>query len=133
MVCCAFLADDRVWLTPSRVAGLCRQDGVGVHHFWGFSPAVDLVQLHDRALEVGSTSKAGSESSDAPLCVLLVMPGDPRSLIKTIAQRMRHTRRALHVGRALPGVNPKRACLVTLLDAARPCCAAACRCSGVHI
>ena len=77
------------------------QDGVGVHHFWGFSPAMDVQEVHDRALkefrvQVGESSGDGVEPP--PLSVLLVMPGDPRSVIKTLCQRLRHARRRIEVG-----------------------------------
>ncbi len=76
------------------------QDGVGVHHFWGFSPALDLQEVHDNALrefqkQVGDAAPTPEE--EPPLSVLLVMPGDPRSIIKTICQRLRHKRRRIEV------------------------------------
>ena len=69
---------------------------LGVHSFWGFSPAVDFQQLYRTAY--------GSSSWDAtsPLNILLVQPGDPRSVLKTIAQRFRSSTRPLHVSAALP-------------------------------
>ena len=66
-------------------------DPVGVHSFWGFSPALDLQQLYRTAFGAASWDDA------APLNILLVQPGDPRSVIKTIAQRFRHSPRPLHV------------------------------------
>jgi len=65
---------------------------IGVHSFWGFSPAVDLQQLYRTAFGSASWSDAS-----APLNILLVQPGDPRSVLKTIAQRFRHSGRPLHV------------------------------------
>ena len=67
---------------------------IGVHSFWGFSPAVDLQQLYRTAF--GSASW-GSDGAAEPLAILLVQPGDPRSVLKTIAQRFRHSGRPLHV------------------------------------
>jgi hypothetical protein len=87
---------------------------VGVHHFWGFSPAYDVQEVHERALAVVAASRAPSTSSskatggaaagaaaagddDDAINVLLVQPGDPRTLIKTICQRLRHKRRRINV------------------------------------
>lgn len=35
-----------------------------------------------------------------PLNILLIQPGDPRHVLKTIASRFRHSKRPLHVRRA---------------------------------
>jgi hypothetical protein len=112
-------------------------DAIGAHHFWGFSPALDLQQLvrtvygagflADAAASTAATSSgrypasggpapeggahanaSGHEAIGAgtreqePLCILLLQPGDPRHIIKTIAQRYRHETRPLHV-RAVSG------------------------------
>lgn len=66
-------------------------DPIGIHHFWGFSPALDLQQV------ARTVFGADALDGDAPLNVLLVSPGDPRSVLKTIAQRFRHSTRPLHV------------------------------------
>jgi len=66
-------------------------DPIGAHHFWGFSPALDLQQIH-RTVMGPSQPAAQAE----PLNILLLQPGDPRSIMKTIAQRLRHTGRPLH-------------------------------------
>jgi hypothetical protein len=79
-------------------------DPIGVHHFYGFSPALDIQQLGRTIF--GASCAAGSASSGvndvsgldtSPLNILLVQPGDVRSVLKTIAQRFRHCRRPLHV------------------------------------
>lgn len=71
---------------------------IGVHSFWGFSPAVDLQQLYRTAFGSASWDSSTSTSgAAAPLAILLVQPSDPRSVIKTIAQRFRHSARPLHV------------------------------------
>ena len=102
-------------------------DALGVHHFWGFSPALDLQQVArtvfgaafpplsaaaptaaPRSLPAGlppaaeqaaasSAPPRTGEEAEEPLVILLVQPGDPRSILKTIAQRFRHSARPLHV------------------------------------
>jgi len=69
-------------------------DPIGVHHFWGFSPALDIQQLYRT---VFGASSAECDDAATPLNILLLSPGDPRSIIKTIAQRFRHSSRPLHV------------------------------------
>jgi hypothetical protein len=64
-------------------------DAVGTHQFWGFSPAVDIQQIHRTVW--------GANDSDEALNILLVQPGDPRHVLKTIAGRFRHSTRPLHV------------------------------------
>ena len=70
---------------------------IGVHSFWGFSPAVDLQQLYRTAFGSGAWGSDGAAAPAEPLSILLVQPGDPRSVLKTIAQRFRHSARPLHV------------------------------------
>ena len=70
---------------------LFSMEPIGSHHFHGFSPALDLQQVSRTAL--GAVFPAG----EGPLRILLLQPGDPRSILKTIAQRFRHSTRPLHV------------------------------------
>ena len=75
-------------------------DPIGVHHFYGFSPALDIQQIGRTIFgaSCAAGSAAGVDGSDtSPLNILLVQPGDVRSVLKTIAQRFRHCRRPLHV------------------------------------
>lgn len=65
----------------------------GIHHFWGFSPALDLQQIYRTVYG----SEIADKDEDAPINMLLIEPGDPRHIIKTIAQRFRHSERPLHV------------------------------------
>ena len=59
-------------------------EGIGAINFWGFSPALDL--LDDVvALEQGSESQAERQ----PLNVLLFGCGDGRHLFRTLAQLKR--------------------------------------------
>jgi hypothetical protein len=80
--------------------------GQGVHNFWGFSPALDLQEVHASSLQQFYASRGSTPDADvtAPLNVLLLAPADPRSVIKTICQRFRHTMRPIHVrmGNAAP-------------------------------
>lgn len=69
-------------------------DPIGAHHYWGFSPAEDYQQLYRTVMGASPTTAADSERS--PLNILLLQPGDPRSILKTIAQRSRHADRPLH-------------------------------------
>lgn len=84
-------------------------DAIGAHQFWGFSPALDFQQIvrsvfgsdfiAETAHSDGASKPASRDSGAAkpkPLCFLLLQPGDPRHIIKTIAQRHRHSGRALH-------------------------------------
>jgi hypothetical protein len=72
--------------------------GQGVHHFWGFSPALDVQEVYTAAMtQFDALYKLESAESEEPLRVLLVMPGDPRSVLKTLCQRLRHVRRPVHV------------------------------------
>ncbi len=76
---------------------------MGVHHLWGFSPAYDVQEVHAKALAAAGASAPTDDPVEQPLEVLLVMSGDPRIVIKTITQRLRHPRRAIHV-RCVQGV-----------------------------
>ncbi len=76
--------------------------GHGVHHFWGFSSALDAQEIYNASLKTGDAS-GGLVSSEIaepdmrPLRVLLLAPSDPRSVLKTISQRFRHGERPVHV------------------------------------
>lgn len=70
------------------------QEAVGAHQYWSFSPAFDAQELHRKALPASSHDDS---SSSEPLRVLLVMPGDVNTIIKTVAQRFRHSKRPIHV------------------------------------
>ena len=67
-------------------------DPIGVHHLWGFTPALDLQEVY-RA--VAPTGEKGD--TNAPLNILLAQTGDIRHVLKTIAQRRRHGQRPIHV------------------------------------
>ncbi len=78
-------------------------DAVGSHAFWGFSPALDLLEITRTALGhalplakrgIGSAtpglvpdSSVGGPAADDPVRVLLLQPGDARHVLKTVAQR----------------------------------------------
>lgn len=73
-------------------------DGLGFHHMWGLSPAIDLnrvatdLKLHSR----GQTGSAEVDES-RPINILLVKPGDIRHILKTVTQRHRlKHKRPLH-------------------------------------
>jgi len=77
-------------------------DAIGVHSFWGFSPALDLQQVHRTVF--GAPLPPGMAGGGdvpgaplAPLRVLCVSPGDIRHVLKTVAQRRRHSDRPVHV------------------------------------
>lgn len=76
-------------------------NGHGVHHFWGFSPPLDAQEVYTRAISKYCEQFKRPDGLDAdtrePLRILLLMPSDPRSVLKTIAQRLRHSNRPLHV------------------------------------
>jgi hypothetical protein len=99
-------------------------DPVGAHQFWGFSPALDLQQVARTVMGASwpppsspstttttTTTDAGAASAapappasvgaaaaqDNTLRILLLMPGDIRHMVKSIAQRYRHSSRPLHV------------------------------------
>lgn len=69
-------------------------DPIGAHHYWGFSPAQDYQQLHRTVM--GTSAPTSPDDERSPLNILLLQPGDPRSILKTIAQRSRHSDRPLH-------------------------------------
>ena len=86
----------RVCVKPSSFA----MDGLGFHHMWGMSPAMDLNELADK-LKIKERSTDGDEnpsaSSSAPINILLIKPADVRSIVKTVTQRHRlKTKRPLH-------------------------------------
>ena len=80
-------------------------NGHGVHHFWGFSPALDAQEVYNAAFgkycEQFTRPSGLAGGPEEPLRVLLVMPADPRSVLKTLSQRLRHSTRPVHV-RGLP-------------------------------
>ena len=61
--------------------------------FWGLTPAVDVAATHARVLGGGGggapATAAAPGSGLEPLRVLLVEPGDPRHILKTVSQRRR--------------------------------------------
>lgn len=63
----------------------------GAHHFWGFTPPLDCQELH-RVVNEGV-----DEDTTKPLTVALVDVGDIRHVLKTVAQRRRHSSRPLKV------------------------------------
>jgi len=63
---------------------------IGVHHFWGFTPALDLQTVYNQT--VGQINE-----SDSTLVIVLVDVGDIRHVLKTVAQRWRHGLRKLQV------------------------------------
>ena len=82
-------------------------DGIGFHHMWGLSPALDLNRLVDRLKlrERSVTSKrkhslrvdADGDEDEKPINILLIKPGDVRHIIKTVSQRHRlKPKRPLH-------------------------------------
>jgi dynein assembly factor 3 len=66
---------------------------IGAHQFWGYSPALDVQQVHSTVFG-GHADEAADTST--PLNILLVNAGDARHVLKTIAQRFRHSVRPLH-------------------------------------
>lgn len=65
--------------------------GTGVHHFWGFTPALDCQEVYR------TVNGCDSEEGDKPLCILLLDVGDIRHVLKTVAQRRRHSKQPLKV------------------------------------
>lgn len=57
---------------------------IGHHGHWGFSATFDFLEALDK-LEVTS-----DESSDEPINILLVAPGDIRHILYTVSRRRRH-------------------------------------------
>ena len=58
---------------------------IGYHGFWGLSASFDWLDLHS------------DDSSDEPLSVLLIAPGDIRHILTTVSRRARHgSRRHIH-------------------------------------
>lgn len=84
-------------------------ESLGVHHFWGFTPAIDLQDIFsslDQKLPSVSASHTKEDESKSrseeprpelePIKVLLCNTGDIRHILKTVAQRRRHSLRPLH-------------------------------------
>lgn len=63
---------------------------IGVHHFWGFTPSLDLLALYNQV-------NSKQTDPEAALVVALIDVGDVRHVLKTIAQRWRHGMRKLQV------------------------------------
>lgn len=61
-------------------------EALGVHTHWGLSPALDLTDVHRRAV---ASKPSAAASSDAPDSFLLVHCGDPRHYLKTLSRRLR--------------------------------------------
>ena len=70
---------------------------IGVHHFWGFTPALDLQTVYNQTVRE-------ADESDSALVIVLVDVGDIRHVLKTVAQRWRHGLRKLQVC-SLPAQN----------------------------
>jgi dynein assembly factor 3, axonemal len=56
--------------------GSMLQEGLGPHAMWGFTPAMDLL----------SQLPANTEAAS----ILLLQPGDPGHILKTVSSRRRH-------------------------------------------
>lgn len=71
-------------------------DGYGHITLWGFSPALDLQE----GLSCEGLSRREDGSEDEALDVvniLMIGAGDPRHILKTMAQRHRHPKRKIHI------------------------------------
>lgn len=68
-------------------------DPTGSHNFHGISPSFDAQQIYRTVFGASSSPSSSSSSSlkQQPLNILLVQPGDIRHVIKTVAQRLRHS------------------------------------------
>jgi len=66
-------------------------DPTGSHNFNGISPSFDAQQIYRTTFGAFSSSSSSSSSTSKPLNILLVQPGDIRHVIKTVAQRLRHS------------------------------------------
>ena len=75
------------------------QEGLGFHSMWGYSPAVDVLDVIDVYDKSSHDDKElSSGDNNKPINILLIKCGDIRHIIKTLSQRFRHkTRRPLHV------------------------------------
>ncbi len=75
-------------------------EGLGFHHMWGYSPAMDVIDVMD-LIEAENPFDHGSETTEettTPLNILLIKCSDIRHVLKTVSQRLRHkTNRPLHV------------------------------------
>lgn len=108
---CEIDANSRHALIYRSLLHTNNMEPTGAHSYWGFSPAVDLLQVHASALghtcaaiaaahasrdssdtKLASSLSEASETSQRPFCALLLSPGDARHVLKTIAQRRRHSR-----------------------------------------
>jgi Domain of unknown function (DUF4470) len=56
--------------------GSMLQEGLGPHAMWGFAPALDLLSQLPEKTEAAS--------------ILLLQPGDPGHILKTVSSRRRH-------------------------------------------
>ncbi len=73
---------------------------IGVHHFWGFTPSIDVQAVYNQV-------NMGSSSDQETLVIALIDVGDIRHVLKTIAQRWRHGLRKIKVRRPLvANMNP---------------------------
>ncbi|KAA0155403.1 hypothetical protein FNF29_01778 [Cafeteria roenbergensis] len=61
-------------------------EALGVHTHWGLSPALDLTDVHKRAV---ASKPAAAETPEAPDSFLLVHCADPRHYLKTLSRRLR--------------------------------------------
>ena len=68
-------------------------DPTGSHNFHGISPSFDAQQIYRTVFGASSSPPSSSSSTlkQQPLNILLVQPGDIRHVIKTVAQRLRHS------------------------------------------
>lgn len=57
--------------------------GAGSHRFWGFSPALDLLAESD-ALPAAGSPGAPADAATTPRRMLLLSPGDPRHILRTL-------------------------------------------------
>jgi dynein assembly factor 3 len=70
-------------MDPRPTAQQSMVAAVGHHGFWGHSSSFDFLEAMD--------STGSLETSDEPIRILLVHPGDVRHMITTIARRRRHS------------------------------------------
>ena len=59
------------------------KEGFGYINWWGFSPAIDLLQLYDDQI----LNLKENETQELTLNILLVNSGDQRHILKTLASR----------------------------------------------
>ena len=58
--------------------------GAGSHRFWGFSPALDLLGESGALPAATAPGAAPPDGADAPRRMLLLSPGDPRHILRTL-------------------------------------------------